>query len=113
MTKMRSLGACVLALALASCASVNPNVATSSQVAAGINTYNIAVAGGRAYLASSQCTVKPPKALCQEVYSALVIARPAERQLLAALAANSAAPTTALQALSAAYAVFQQIPTAF
>lgn len=102
-------------LALAGCnTNLNPNVATPAQAGAWLGTYNIAVAGARAYLASPLCVTKSTaQPLCQEVYSSLVAARAARKQISAALAANQSAPITAVQAIEAAYAVFQQIPQTF
>ena len=101
-------------LALSGC-NPDPNVATPNQVIVGINAYNAGVATARAYLALPLCsaTVGAPcrtQALSQSVYTALVSARAAETQLLAALKANATVPITAVQALQAAYAVIQAIP---
>lgn len=102
------------ALALGGCNSIDPNVATPNQVLIGINAYNTGVAVGRAYLKLPLCTVASPpcrtQPMSQSVYTALKAGRAAREQLLGNLAANQAASLTALQALSAAYAVIQQIP---
>jgi hypothetical protein len=99
-------------LALGACNQINPNVATPNEEVIGINAYNAAVATATAYLQLPICGVPPcrTKVLSQSVYTALKSGRVARNQVLAALAANQAAPLTALQALQAAYAVVQQIP---
>ena len=99
-----------LAAGLAGCQTVNPDVATPNQVYIGLNAYGVALNTANVYLRSPTCTASPPAALCQQVYTALKSARVARKQLSAALAANQAAPLTALGALQAAYAVIQTIP---
>ncbi len=111
------LASLALALALAGCnTNINPSVATPNQVVIAVNAYNAAVATGTNYLKLPVCStiVGAPcrtSALSQSVYSALRAGRSARTQLLAALANNTSAPLTALQALEAAYSVIQQIPT--
>ena len=99
-----------LAAGLAGCAPINPNVATPNQAYIGLNAY---VAAGRTatiYLASPACTAQPPASLCQQVYTAFKSARAARKQITAALVAHQDVPLTALDVLSAAYAVIQSIP---
>ena len=113
--KIAYLGAALaLSLGLAAC-NPDPNVATPNQVVIAINTYNAAVATGTQYLRLPLClpTLVLPcrtQPLSQSVYTALRTGRAARKQLLAALAANQAAPLTALGALQAAYSVISQIP---
>ena len=103
-----------LALALAGCGNLNPDVATPNQVVIAVNAYNAAVVSGTAYLKLPLCTVNTPPCRTQEmsqrVYTTLKAGRGARAQLLAALAANQTASITAIQTLEAAYSVIQQIP---
>jgi hypothetical protein len=104
----------LVGLALAGC-NPDPNVATPNQVVIAVNAYNAAVATGRNYLVLPLCSATAPtvcrtQALSQSVYTALKSGRAARTQLLAALAANQAAPVTAVQALEAAYSVIQSLP---
>lgn len=104
-----------VALALAGCAgNPNPDVASANQVVIAVNAYNTAVATGTNYLRLPICNVSAPPCRTQEmsqtVYNALRSGRVARNQLVAGLKANSAASLTALQALSAAYSVIQNLP---
>lgn len=112
--KIGMLGAvAALARGLAAC-NPNPTVATPNQEVIAINAYNAAVATGTQYLKLPLCVPAPAPCrtptLSQSVYTALKAGRAARMQLLTALAANQAAPLTAIDALQAAYAVIQQIP---
>jgi len=110
--KIGMLGAAfALALGLAAC-NIDPNVATPNQEVIAVNAYNAAVAAGTQYLglplcgsASSPCRTQT---LSQQVYTALKAGRVARKQILTALAANQAAPLTAIGALQAAATVIQQ-----
>ena len=101
------------ALVLAGC-NVDPNVATPNQALIAVNAYNAGVAAGVNYLKLPLCPANAPvcrtAGLSQQVYTALKAGRVARGQVLSALAANTAAPITAIQALQTAYAVLQQIP---
>ena len=105
-----------LAVGLAGCnTSLDPTVATPNQVVIAVNAYNAAVVTAKNYLALPLCStvvvnVCRTQALSQSVYSSIKAGRAARTQLLAALASNSAAPLTALQALEAAYSVVSSIP---
>ena len=103
----------VVAVGLAGC-NPDPNVATPNQALIAVNAYNAAVATGTVYLKRPLCPTAAPicrtKALSQQVYTALRAGRAARGQILSALAANQAAPITAIQALEAAYSVVSSIP---
>ena len=112
--KITALGfIATLALGLAAC-NLDPTVATPNQEVIAINAYNAAVATGTQYLKLPVCNPAPApcrtQALSRQVYTALRTGRAARMQLLTALAANQAAPLTAVGALQAAYTVIQQIP---
>ena len=100
-----------LAASMAGCnTNLNPDVATPNQVYIGLNAYGVALNTANVYLRSPACTVSPPAALCQQVYTALKSARVARLQLTAQLKASQTVSLTAVEALQAAYAVIQTIP---
>ena len=100
----------MLAAPLAGCVTTDSTIATPSQMYIGVNAYVAAGDSAAIYLKSPACTAKPPQALCQSVYSAMLAARAAKTQIIAALKANQTAPLTALQTMEAAYAIIQNIP---
>ena len=85
---------------------------TPNQIVLAVNAYNAAVATGTAYLQLPLCPPAPcrTQSLSQSVYTALKAGRGARSQLLAALEANQPAPAAAIQTLTTANAVIQQIP---
>lgn len=101
------------ALALAGCASLNPNIATSNQVELAINAYDVAAVSLKTYIRLPLCTVAAApcqnKVLAQKAYTALVAGRAAKKQIADAVALDVSAPITALQALQAAVSVAQAI----